>query len=154
VDYHEMFANSSYFFFPADLPRNTNLPRSTMDWGERFGQGNAAAFDRFGWSYYTGEMFDLLYPGYGDSFPSLRGAIGMTYEQAGHAAGGLAYKREDGALLTLEDRVAHYFIASLATIETARAGKERLLLDWWSFFADALREGREGSLRKIALLPS
>ena len=154
VDFHEMYANSSYFFFPADLPRNANLPRSTLEWGERFGRGNARAFDRFGWSYYTGEQFDLLYPGYGDSFPSLRGAIGMTYEQAGHAAGGLAFKREDGALLTLEDRVAHHFIASLATIETARAGREQLLLDWWSFFADALREGREGSLREVALLPS
>jgi hypothetical protein len=154
VDFHEMYANSSYFFFPADLPRNTNLPRSTMEWGERFGHGNAKAFDRYGWSYYTGEQFDLLYPGYGDSFPSLRGAIGMTYEQAGHAAGGLAYKRDDGAILTLEDRVAHHFAASLATIETARAGKEELLLHWWRFYADALREGREGSMREVALLPS
>jgi hypothetical protein len=154
VDFHEMSPNSSYFFFPADLPRNTNLPRSTMEWGERFGRGNADAFDRFGWTYYTAEMFDLLYPGYGDSFPSLRGAIGMTYEQAGHSAGGLAFKRDDGAILTLEDRVAHHFESSLATIETARAGKEELLLHWWRFFAEALREGSEGPLREVALLPS
>ncbi len=153
VDFHEMYANSSYFFFPADLPRNLNLPRSTLQWGERFGRGNAAAFDRFGWLYYTGEAFDLLYPGYGDSLPSLRGAIGMTYEQAGHSSGGLAFKRDDGAILTLEDRTAHHFTSSLATIETARAGRTELLEDWWRFHADALAEGQDGPMREIALLP-
>ncbi|MBM4014525.1 MAG: hypothetical protein FJ293_06115, partial [Planctomycetes bacterium] len=153
VDFHEMYAESSYFFFPADLPRNLNLPQSTTEWGERFGRGNAAAFDRFGWSYYTGEQFDLLYPGYGDSFPSLRGAIGMTYEQAGHSAGGLEYRREDGSLLTLTDRIAHHFIASLATIETARSGRADLLRHWRRFHADAMAAGRVGPMREIALLP-
>jgi hypothetical protein len=154
VDFHEMYANSSYFFFPADLPRNLNLPRSTLEWGERFGQGNAAAFDQFGWLYYTGEQFDLLYPGYGDSFPSLRGAIGMTYEQAGHSAGGLAFKRDDGEVLTLEDRVAHHFTSSLATIETAQRGRADLLRHWWRFHADAMREARDGPMREVALPPS
>jgi hypothetical protein len=153
VDFHEMGPNSSYFFFPADLPRNTNLPRSTLQWGERFGRGNAAAFDRFGWLYYSGEAFDLLYPGYGDSFPSLRGAIGMTYEQAGHSAGGLAFRRDDDSILTLKDRVAHHFTSSLATLETARAGRVELLEHWRSFHEDALKEGRDGPMREIALLP-
>lgn len=154
VDFHEMYADSSYFFFPADLPRNLNLPASTTEWGERFGRGNAATFDRFGWSYYTGEQFDLLYPGYGDSFPSLRGAIGMTYEQAGHSAGGLAWRQTDGALLTLHDRIAHHFAASLATVETARAGRRELLDHWRSFHVEALAEGRAGPLREVALLPT
>ena len=153
VDFHEMYANSSYFFFPADLPRNQNLPRSTVKWGERFGAGNAAAFDSFGWLYYSGEQFDLLYPGYGDSFPSLRGAIGMTYEQAGHAAGGLAYRRDDGEILTLEDRVAHHFESSLATITTTHAGRRELLQDWWRFHADAFAEGEAGPMREIAITP-
>lgn len=154
VDFHEMYAESSYFFFPADRPRNLNLPEGTHAWGERFGRGNAAAFDRYGWSYYTGELFDLLYPGYGDSFPSLLGAIGMTYEQAGHSAGGLAYRREDGSLLTLQDRIAHHFAASLATIETARAGRGELIRQWRRFHASALEEGVAGPMREIALLPS
>ncbi len=154
VDFHEMYPDSSYFFFPADLPRNLNLPETTIEWGERFGRGNAAAFDSFGWSYYTGEQFDLLYPGYGDSFPSLRGAIGMTYEQAGHSAGGLAWRRSDGTLLTLFDRIAHHFTASLATVETARAGRRELLAHWRSFHVEALAEGRAGPMREVALLPN
>ena len=56
-------------------------------------QANAAAFDKEGWTYWSGESFDLFYPGYGDSWPSLNGAIGMTYEQAGQV--GVRVKRRD-----------------------------------------------------------
>jgi hypothetical protein len=87
VDFHEMGYNSSYFFFPAFKPVNKNFPASTVEWGEIYGRGNAEAFDREGWNYYSGESFDLFYPGYGDSWPSLNGAIGMTYEQAGQVGG-------------------------------------------------------------------
>ncbi|MGH7444096.1 MAG: M14 family zinc carboxypeptidase, partial [Longimicrobiales bacterium] len=83
VDFHEMSSESSYFFFPATPPINPLYPPHILAWGERFGAANAAAFDREGWAYFTAESYDLFYPGYGDSWPSLLGAIGMTYEQAG-----------------------------------------------------------------------
>ena len=154
VDFHEMFPESHYFFFPSSLPRNENFPPSTHRWGERFGRGNAAAFDRFGWPYYTGEVFDLFYPGYGDTFPSLLGAIGMTYEQGGHSAGGLAYRRRDGSLLTLFDRAAHHFVASLATLRTAAEGRVELLRDFHEFHKSGMDLGRRGAVREIALVPS
>ena len=34
-------------------------------------------------------IFDLLYPSYGDTYPTYLGAIGMTYEQAGGGIAGL-----------------------------------------------------------------
>ncbi len=46
-------------------------------------------FDQEGWLYFTRERFDLLYPSYGDTYPTFMGAIGMTYEQAGHGRAGL-----------------------------------------------------------------
>ncbi|MGB1071703.1 MAG: M14 metallopeptidase family protein, partial [Planctomycetota bacterium] len=82
VDFHEMSPNSTYFFFPPEEPFNANIPEDRISWSETFGKSNAKAFDRFGWKYYTGEQFDLFYPAYGDSWPTLNGAIGMTYEQA------------------------------------------------------------------------
>ena len=42
------------------------------------GRGNAAAFDAHGFRYWTREVFDAFYPGYGDSWPALTGAVGMT----------------------------------------------------------------------------
>lgn len=83
ADLHEMGSNSSYFFFPPSEPINPLFPAHILDWAERIGEGNAAAFNREGWLYYTAQGFDLFYPGYGDSWPALTGAIGMTYEQAG-----------------------------------------------------------------------
>jgi hypothetical protein len=130
VDFHEMSPNSTYFFFPATEPINPIYPEYVLRWGQRFGQANASAFDARGWEYYTAESFDLFYPGYGDSWPSLTGAIGMTYEQAGHGAAGLAFRQTDGDTLTLHDRAEHHRVAGNATLRAAAAGKSALLLDY------------------------
>src|SRR4051812_29763548 len=132
VDFHEMFFNSSYFFFPATAPVNPIYPPYILQWGKRFGDANARAFDQHGWSYYTAEEFDLFYPGYGDSWPSLTGAIGMTYEQAGHGAAGQAVAREDGDTLTLKERALHHWTSGEATLRAAMAGKTQLLNDYAS----------------------
>jgi hypothetical protein len=153
VDFHEMYPDSSYFFFPAAAPVNSNLPRHIARWGEVFGAGNAAAFDRHAWPFYTAEDFDLFYPGYGDAWPSFNGAIGMTYEQAGHSPAGTAILREDGELLTLRDRVAHHFTAALATVETAARHRDALLADFARFFEDAIWEGNNGAERAFVLVP-
>ncbi|MFL5538834.1 MAG: M14 family zinc carboxypeptidase [Longimicrobiaceae bacterium] len=132
VDFHEMGYNSSYFFFPATAPINPIYPPYVLQWGKRFGEANARAFDQHGWSYYTGEEFDLFYPGYGDSWPSLTGAIGMTYEQAGHGAAGQAIEREDGDTLTLRERALHHWTSGEATLRASAAGKAQLLADYAS----------------------
>ncbi len=70
-----------------------SIRRSTaaiVSWLDTFGRANAAAFDRQGWVYFKEENYDLFYPGYGDSYPSLRGAVGMTYEMAGGGRAGVA----------------------------------------------------------------
>jgi len=133
VDFHEMDWRSSYFFFPAADPINPMYPKHILDWGRYFGQANAAAFDEQGWAYYTAQGFDLFYPGYGDSWPSLNGAIGMTYEQAGHSRAGLAIRRPDGTLLTLRDRAEHHRTSGEATLRAAVRRKTELLLDFARF---------------------
>jgi hypothetical protein len=151
VDFHEMGYNSSYFFFPAFKPVNKNFPASTVEWGEIYGRGNAEAFDREGWSYYSGESFDLFYPGYGDSWPSLNGAIGMTYEQAGQV--GVRVKRRDEEILTLRDRLSHHSVASIATLRTTAANRAKRLNDFHRFFADAVDEGRNGPVKSFIVPP-
>ena len=151
VDYHEMGYNSSYFFFPAFQPINTNLPASTMAWGKIYGQANAAAFDAKGWSYWSGERFDLFYPGYGDSWPSLNGAIGMTYEQAGQM--GVRVKRSDETTLTLKDRLEHHSATSFATLKATAAHREARLRDFTSFFTQSMDEGRTGPVKAYLIDP-
>ena len=153
VDFHEMGYNSSYFFFPAFKPINKNFPPSTVEWGELYGKANAAAFDRRGWSYWSGESFDLFYPGYGDSWPSLNGAIGMTYEQAGGGVG-VSIRRTDETLLTLKDRLEHHSTTSMATLTATAEHREKRLRDFYRFFTSALEEGRNGPVRAYVVDPT
>lgn len=127
VDFHEMSWQSTYFFPPDAKPINANLPRDVERWLETFGRANAAEFSRRGWPFFVGERFDLFYPAYGDSWPSLHGAIGMTYEVAGGGRGGAAVKREDETILRLSDRVMRHYTAGMTTLRTAAQNREALL---------------------------
>src|SRR5690606_10580846 len=113
VDLHS--TTPQYFFPPAAAPINANFPASTIDWLERFGQGNARAFDRYGWQYYVRDVFDLFYPGYWDSWPSLVGAIGMTFETDGGPA--LMLRKRDGSGTSFREGLPQHVVASLATRE-------------------------------------
>ena len=127
VDFHEMSYNSTYFFPPDAKPINANLPKNVEDWLDVFGRANAAEFSRRGWPFFVGETFDLFYPAYGDSWPSLHGAIGMTYEMAGGGRAGSAVEREDGAILTLADRAMRHFTTGITTVRTAAQHRAELL---------------------------
>jgi len=148
VDFHEMSFTSSYFFFPAADPINTIIPAHVLDWAGRFGEANAQAMDREGLLYYTGQNYDLFYPGYGDSWPSLLGAIGMTYEQGGGGAAGTRIERPDGSILTLRDRAFGHRTTGNATLRAAADGKSDLLLG----FA-ALHRTVDAGLDDIYLVP-
>ena len=140
VDLHEMGSNSTYFFPPDATPVNSNIARSVTKWLDVFGRANAAAFTARGWPFFVSEVFDLFYPGYGDSWPSLHGAIGMTYEVAGGPRGGLAFTRDDGTVLTLADRIARHYTSSMTTLQTTAANAEALLLNTY----DALHAETNG----------
>jgi hypothetical protein len=133
VDFHEMGTDASYFFPPSAEPVHPRIDRRIVGWLETFGRANAEAFDRRGWIYFKGENYDLFYPGYGDSYPSLRGAVGMTYEMAGGGRGGVAMARADGSPLTLADRIARHVTTSLTTVTTAAHHATHLLADFAAY---------------------
>ncbi len=148
VDFHEMSPESSYFFFPPTRPHSPIYPDYTFRWSETMGRALARTFDERGWLYYTEEVFDFFYPGYGDTWPALQGAIGMTYEQAGGGSAGLAYRRADGEVLTLTDRATHHRAAGRTTVMTAASRKTEFLMDFAAFHRD---EGAD--YRDVLLVP-
>ncbi|MGH7477284.1 MAG: M14 family zinc carboxypeptidase, partial [Longimicrobiales bacterium] len=152
VDLHGQ--TTQYYFPPPAIPVNPVYPEFMNTWWETFGQGNAAAFDAHGWSYYTRDVFDLYYPGYWDTYPSLHGATGMTYETDGGGSKGVRWRRDDGTILTFADGIAHHYVASLATVETAVRHREARLLDYWRFYAAGMAMPRESGLRTVVLLPA
>ncbi len=127
VDYHEQGYNSNYFTMPGTTPRNKLLPDSHESWSKVFGDANVAEFDKHQINYFTGDRFDFFYPGYGSSYPSVMGAIGMLTEQGGHAAGGRIVETDDGYHLTLRQRVFDHYTTSIATIKASVKNRKELL---------------------------
>jgi hypothetical protein len=149
VDHHSTV--QPFFFAPAALPLNANLPAHAARWQETFGRGNAAAFDSYGWQYNVRDVFDLFYPGYWDAGPALHGATGMTYETDGGPE--LAIRQNDGTVITFRDGIAHHLVASLATLATAAANREPRLRDYYDFHRTAIEEARTGRMKRIVVLP-
>jgi hypothetical protein len=147
IDLHSTTAQ--YFFPPAASPINANLPASSLAWLERIGRGNAAAFDHYGWQYYVRDVFDLYYPGYWDSWPSLIGAIGMTFETDGGPE--LMIRKADGTVTSFREGIAHHVVASMATLQTLGEHRTLRLNDYREFFVSALTEPASRAFRRVVI---
>ena len=133
IDLHEMGGDETYFFSPAAQPFSPNLTPAQIRAYELIGRANAAAFDARGEPYFTREVYDLFYPGYGDTWNAHQGAIGSTYEQG--SARGLVFERRDGTKLTYADGVMNHFTASLATAGAVAENPQRFLTDFAQYRA-------------------
>lgn len=128
VDAHEMGAFDTFLFSPPREPFNPNMTATLYKWWDRFADDKARAFDRHGWSYYTGEWNEEWFPGYGSSWAAYIGTVAILYEQAG--VDGSLVKRPDGSLLSYRESVHHQFVASMANLATAAANRRELLADY------------------------
>jgi len=137
VDFHEQYYDNPYYFAPAAEPYHDVI----TDWQREFqtiiGKNNAKHFDKSGWLYFTKEFFDLLYPSYGDSYPTYNGAIGMTYEQAGHGSAGLGILTHEEDTLTLVDRIEHHTTTSLSTIEATSQNADKVISEFENYFEES-----------------
>jgi hypothetical protein len=140
VDAHEQGGDASYFFPPVAQPVNPNVTKGELDLQTLIGRNNAKAFDARGFDYFNRDTYDLFYPGFGDSWPSLNGAIAFTYEQAG--ASGLIFNQSSGAQMTYRDGVLHHLVATLTTAETVADNKTRFLSSYAAYRAQAIADGR------------
>ncbi len=134
VDFHEQGYNSPYYFAPAAEPFHEIITDWQREFQIQIGKNHASYFDKEGWRYFTKESFDLLYPSYGDTYPTYMGAIGMTYEQAGHGRAGLGIITENTTVLTLKDRIAHHTTTGLSTVEVAAKNTSKMLDEFSKFF--------------------
>jgi len=137
VDYHEQGINEPYYFAPAAEPFHEVITPWQRQFQTMIGRNNAKYFDQNGWLYFTKERFDLFYPSYGDTYPTYKGAIGMTYEQGGGPRGGAAVINEDGDTLTLWDRLYHHHTTGLATIEVTSANATKVVQEFKKYFDKA-----------------
>jgi hypothetical protein len=62
------------------------------------------------------------------------GAIGMTYEQAGHGRAGLGINTDEGTVLTLVDRMQHHTTTGLSTVEISSKNTKKLNKEFKTYF--------------------
>ena len=140
VDFHEQGVNSPYYFAPAAEPYHKIITPWQRECQGHIGANNAKYFDQRGALYFTREVFDLLYPSYGDTWPMFQGAIGMTYEQGGSGRAGRAIETAIGDTLTLAYRIQNHTESGLSTIESAGMHADRILKEFSAFQRRNLQE--------------
>jgi len=136
VDFHEQGVNNPYYFAPAAEPFHEVVTNFQREFQGTIGKNHAKYFDENGWFYFTKEVFDLLYPSYGDTYPTYNGGIGMTYEQGGSGRAGLGVRTIIGDTLTLHDRIAHHLTTGLSTIEVAAINTNKLNKEFRKFYQE------------------
>jgi len=151
VDAHEMGSDGTYFFAPEAIPFNPHLAEDQRNSLQLFGRNNARWFDEFGIDYFTREVYDAFYPGYGASWPSYFGSVAMTYEQA--STRGLVFRQYDGVEVHYRDTVRNHFVTSLATAETVAVNRAQLLQDFYDYQVSAIEEGESEDVRAF-LVPT
>ncbi|MBU2928565.1 M14 family metallopeptidase [Winogradskyella psychrotolerans] len=137
VDFHEQGINEPYYFAPAAEPFHEIITDWQRDFQTQIGQNHAKYFDAEGWLFFTRERFDLLYPSYGDTYPTFMGAMGMTYEQGGHGMAGLGILNDEGHVLTLVERLTHHTTTGISTVEMASKNAKQLNTEFKKFFNNA-----------------
>lgn len=160
VDFHEQGINDPYYFAPAAAPFHEIISDWQRNFQTQIGKNHATYFDREGWLYFTKESFDLLYPSYGDTYPTYMGAIGMTYEQAGHGRAGLGVKTDEGEVLTLKDRAIRHMTTGLSTVEISSSNAVKLNTEFKKFFTNTnatyksyvLKNNNEDKTRRLKAL--
>ena len=141
VDLHEMGGNSTYYFAPPADPLNPFITKAQAEWFTTFGRENARAFDARGFAYFTREVFDSFYPGYGESWPVFHGAIGMTYEMAS-SRGLVVPPRGRHAAASTGTACCSTSRRPSPRLATAAANRERLLRDFLDYRRSAIADGR------------
>lgn len=149
IDFHEQGYNNNYFTMPGTTPRNHELPDDYDRWADAFGRGAIEKFDEANVNYATREAFDFFYPGYGSSYPSTMGGIGMLAEQGGHSRGGRAVETDDEYVLTLRQRVFDHYSNGVSIVKTSVENREGLL----TYFKEARSQSTQKGNTKAYILP-
>jgi len=150
IDHH---GNPAIFFFPPVAhPVNPNFGEIYSRWENIYGQAIAAEFDRYGWSYMNREVYDLFFPGYYDSYPTMNGAIGMTFETDGGGRQGLRLRRDDGTFSTLRGAIAKHFTGSMAVLAATAEKAEERLTDFYRYRKTGMEEAEREPMKQIVLV--
>lgn len=145
IDLHEMGGDESYYFAPAAKPINPHMTKRQVQNMSDIGRNHGKHFDQMGFDYFTREIFDAFYPGYGDSWPTFYGASASTYEVG--SSRGEVFRKKNGELYTYRDSVQQHVVASISTAEAVANMRKTLLNDFYQYQVSAIEAGKKNDSR-------
>ena len=147
TDFHEMGTNSTFFFEPmkANGSKDPIMPvENYTTLNEMFADEFKKGLDEVGSLYFTKEVFDGTYPGYGSSYPDLQGGLGILFEQS--SSRGHKQTRDRGDL-TFAFTIRNQFISSIRTVKASVENKDYLQKYQRDFFNSALSKSKSSKVR-------
>ena len=147
TDFHEMGTQSTYFFEPMKTNGSLDpiMPRENYeDLNNLFGEYFSKALDSIGSLYFTKEVFDGTYPGYGSSYPDLQGGLGLLFEQA--SSRGHKQKTAFGEI-TFPFTIRNQYTSSITTVKAAVENKEYLYQYQQDFFSSGIANAEKSRIK-------
>ncbi len=147
TDFHEMGTNSTYFFEPKNKSGSLNpiTPSDNRDiLNKVFADQFAADLDQIGSFYFTGEVYDSTYPGYGSTYMDLQGSLALLFEQA--SSRGHLQETPTGEI-SFAFTIRNQYISSIATLKAAIANKELLYKYQNDFFNNSLKKANASKIK-------
>ncbi|MHA7128339.1 M14 family zinc carboxypeptidase [Algoriphagus namhaensis] len=148
TDFHEMGTNSTYFFEPTKPfgSENPVVPRKNYeDINVRFATYFARYMDEIKSLYWTKEVFDNSYPGYGSTYPDIQGGLGLVFETA--SSRGHVQDSQRGEI-TFAFTIRNHVVNSLATLEAALDNRVFMHDYLREFFETAISEAKASSVKQ------
>lgn len=147
TDFHEMGSQSTYFFEPMKdngsldpiMPKDNYVKLNNI-----FGDYFSKALDSIGSLYFSKEVFDGTYPGYGSSYPDLQGGLALLFEQA--SSRGHKQKTAYGEI-TFAFTIRNQLVSSMATLQAAIDNKAILRNYQKAFFKSALSRAEKSKVK-------
>jgi hypothetical protein len=147
TDFHEMGTNNTHFFEPMKTNGSKDPVMPVENYttlNETFARYFAKDLDAIGSLYFTKEVFDGTYPGYGSSYPDLQGGLGLLFEQA--SSRGHVQETPMGDL-TFAFTIRNQLTSGFATIEAAVENKNLLHRYQHDFFDTAIENGQKSKIK-------
>ena len=147
TDFHEMGTNSTYFFEPKNKSASIKpiTPSENRDvLNKVFAAQFAADLDQIGSFYFTDEVYDSTYPGYGSTYMDLQGSLALLFEQA--SSRGHLQETSTGSI-SFAFTIRNQYVSSMATLKAAVANKELLYNYQNNFFKNSLEKAGDSKVK-------
>ena len=147
TDFHEMGTSSTYFFEPKNMSASKNpiTPAENRDvLNKVFAQQFAADLDKIGSLYFTDEIYDSTYPGYGSTYMDLQGSLALLFEQA--SSRGHLQETPTGEI-TFPFTIRNQFVSSMATLKAAVDNKDLLYGYQNDFFKKSMQKAAQSKIK-------